>query len=217
MINAILVVDVAITAFSGITGGAGDGQVGNHIIGFGYFKPYTMDSNVLMFFASAIMIAFCIKNLVHGADMTPKWALTFYLTGSSCLFLTMFIAAVFLGPMKVMMGESYFVMFQDDMFFFHLLNPLIAIFTFTFLMKKHRYGMRDCLPAIVPTVIYSVVYLIMVVFLKKWNDFYGFTFGGRYYLVPLVIIVVYCLVSGFAALLSRLHNRHIPGNSPASK
>ena len=213
IVNAILVLDVAFTAISGMVNGAGGGQVGDHVVGLGYLKPYTMDSNLLMFFAAVLMIAFCIKNLSYGEDVTPRWVVTFYFMGSACLFLTMFIAAAFLGPMKVLQGENYFVMFKDDMFFFHLVNPVISIFSFEFLIKKYSYRRRDCLMAIIPTVVYSLVYLVMVVLLKKWQDFYGFTFGGRYYLVPLVLIGIYALVWGLANLLCHLHNSSFPGKS----
>lgn len=47
--------------------------------------------------------------------------------------------------------------------------------------------------------LYSIVYLICVIGRKIWEDFYGFTFGGRRWAVPIVAIVMY-----FAAFLISL-------------
>ena len=206
LVNSVLVLDTAVTAVLGIMNGAGSGQVGNYISGIGYFKPYTMDVNILMLFASVLMLACCIGNLLCGEDRTPRPVVVFYFTGSTCLLMTMLTAALFLGPMKVLRGESYFLMFRDDMFFFHLLNPVIAVFSFVFLIRMHTMDFRDSLYALAPTVLYSAVYIVMVVITGKWNDFYGFTFGGRYYLVPFVLCCLYGIVFGLSVLLRRLHN-----------
>ena len=39
--------------------------------------------------------------------------------------------------------------------------------------------------------LYSIVYLVCVIGRKIWEDFYGFTFGGRRWAVPIVAIVMY--------------------------
>ena len=49
-----------------------------------------------------------------------------------------------------------------------------------------------------PLVLYSLVYLTMVAILQQWPDWYGFTFGGKYALIPVVMLVMY----SFAALIS---------------
>lgn len=96
-VNVLIVISVSILATRGFFFGAGGGQVGPNIVRTGYFKPYTIDSNI------------CRK---------------------------------------------------------------------------------DCILAMTPTIIYSIVYFIMVVILKRWNDFYGFTFGGRYAILPIVVAVI---------------------------
>ena len=60
---------------------------------------------------------------------------------------------------------------------------------------------REALLGVIPVAIYSVVYLVMVVFLQHWNDWYGFTFGGRYGLVPVVIIVMGLFAYGVSAAI----------------
>ena len=208
MINSLIFISTAVVAGYGIFHGAGSGQVGSSVIGWGYFIPYTMDSNLLAGISSLILIIFAIRSIASSQNKLPRWAVTFQLMSTTCLCLTMAVAAVFLGPQKAMMGQGYFSMFQGDMFFFHLLNPVLAIISFTCLIRDYAYRFPECILAAVPTILYSFVYLFMVVFLKVWDDFYNFTFGGRYNMVPLVFVVIYALVLFAGCILIRLHNRN---------
>ena len=209
IVNGVILLSVAIIAAIGMCQGAGEGQVGSAVIGLGYLKPYTMDSNLLAGISSLIIVICTVRNLVAGKDTTPNWAVTFSLMASACLLLTMVVAACFLAPMRVMMGQSYFSMFSGDMFFFHFLNPILSAFSFTVLLRTRCYCRRDCLWGMIPTIIYSFVYLAMVVFLHRWEDFYNFTFGGRYQFVPLVFLVIYALVLLMSLFLVYFHNRTV--------
>lgn len=181
--------------------GAGDGQVGSDMIGLRYFMPYTIDSNILGGVAALLLLAMN-RNV-------PKWLAQMYLMATACLTLTMVITAGFLAPTTVMMGGSYFVMFSGDMFFFHFVNPVIAILTCTCLLNEHQFGKADCIIAMIPTIIYSFVYCLMVVILQRWEDFYNFTFGGKNEIVPIVIIVIYTMVYVIARVLTRAHNKSL--------
>jgi len=208
VVNGVIFLSAAVVSFIGVVFGAGDGQLGNYVIGPGYFKPYTMDSNILAGIASLIMLIFIIRELRTGKAV-PKWAVLVHFMATACLLLTFLIAAAFLAPMMVTEGHSYFVIFGQDMFFFHFLNPMLSILSFTLLYKAPRLSKRDTLFGMIPTIIYSIVYLLMVVVFKKWDDFYNFTFGGQYKLIPIVIIVMYGLILGLSFLLLCLHNRGI--------
>lgn len=49
---------------------------------------------------------------------------------------------------------------------------------------------------VVPTAVYGVVYLVMVVFVKRWTDWYGFTFGGKNEVIPSVMAVMLAFAWG---------------------
>lgn len=206
IINSFIFVSTAIVATDGFFNGAGDGQLGNFVIGFGYFQAFTMDSNILAGIAS-LFVAICgMKSLVKKENTAPKWVEYFHLMGTTCLFLTIITVVLFLAPME---GKNFLIMFKKDMFFFHLLNPVLSIISFTLLQKNHRLTKKSFLFGLAPTVLYSVIYFLMVVVFKKWEDFYNFTFGGKYYLIPVVLIVMYSAVTGLSLLLIKLHNKNI--------
>ena len=98
-------------------------------------------------------------------------------------------------------------MFAGEMIFFHLLNPLIAAYSIMFIEKENKFDKKDHVIAIIPTIIYAIVYTTMVVILKRWIDFYYFTFGGRYYLLPIVYISVLSIVYFTTKLFIKKHNK----------
>lgn len=207
LINSIIAITSLVIATSGIVLGAGEGQVGNYVIGLGYLKPYTMDSNILTGMIAALIVVYSIRN--GAKNRIPRWLMRAYLMGTTCLGLTFLIAAAFLAPMQVMAGRNYFIMFSGDMFFFHFLNPVLATISYVFLLRDNRCGLTDRLLGIFPTIVYSVVYFVMVVVLKRWEDFYHFTFGGKYYLIPLVVAVIYGAAYLISYMLTRLHNHFV--------
>lgn len=206
IINSVIALNIIIIAMLGIFYGAGDGQLGNYIVGLGYFKPYTMDSNILTGFVALIVVAYKIINLHNDKQSLPRWLMRLYLMGTTSLVLTFLTAAFFLAPIEVISGRSYFVMFSDDMFFFHMLNPLLATFSLIVLMRDYKYSFTDRICGILPTVIYSIVYFAMVVVLGWWDDFYHFTFGGKYYLIPIVILIIYGAAYLCSFLITSIHN-----------
>jgi len=206
-VNSIIVINVIAIAAMGIVRGAGQGQVGTFIIGLGYLKPYTMDSNILAGLLAAAVLAFSAKNRQKAGGRIPRWLMRAYLMAATCLTLTFLIAAAFLAPVRAMAGGNYFTLFSGDMFFFHFLNPVLAVLSFVLLLEGGRAVPADRLLGMLPTIVYSVVYFVMVVVLKRWSDFYHFTFGGRYYLIPAVVAVIYGAAYMISYLLCRLHNR----------
>ena len=115
----------------------------------------------------------------------------------------------FLAPYASALGMGFLFLFEENCFFVHLLNPIAAIVSYLWFERGGDIELKDSLFGIIPTILYSIVYFIMVVFIGEenggWPDFYGFTFGGRMYLVPVVIIGMY--VATFAISTIELHIR----------
>jgi len=209
ILNCIIALNVAIVATIGIIFGAGEGQLGNYVIGLGYFKPYTMDSNIISGIVALLVVINRMGNKRGDGKQIPGWIMRAYLMGNTCLVLTFLVAAAFLAPTQVIAGRSYFMMFSGDMFFFHFLNPVLATISLIVLLRDYRFSTVDRFLGIVPTIVYSIVYFVMVVVLKRWNDFYHFTFGGRYYLIPMVVAVLYGVAYLISYMLTQQHNRHV--------
>ena len=63
--------------------------------------------------------------------------------------------------------------------------------------KIEDFKFKNTILGIISTILYGIVYFIMVVLVGEanggWPDFYGFTFGGN---IPLCIITVICMIAG---------------------
>lgn len=167
----------------------------------GYFCFFTTLSNVLM----AVCALACSLRLLQG-KMTRRTELLYY-AGTSAVGLTFLIVVVFLSPLQIFTGGSYFDMFRHDGLFFHLLNPAAAVLCFALTLGEHRMERKDRLLCLLPTVAYSLVYLFQVVILQNWPDFYSFTFGGKFWLAPIDLVVMYGISYGVISVVGLLHNR----------
>lgn len=209
VINLFLAVSTVVLTIIGMTRGAGEGQLGENMDGIGYFKAFTTDSNVLCGISAIIAAVYNIKILSGKANYTPKWVTVIYLISTCAVSLTLVTVIFFLGPMVAFYGHSYFMLFAGNLFFFHFLNPVLAIIVYAFIWHEHKISKKTVWLGVLPTFIYSVVYTLNVAFLKNWTDFYNFTFGGHYYLIPVAMMSTAAVTLGAGFLLNYLHNRRI--------
>lgn len=113
---------------------------------------------------------------------------------------------VFLAPYYSLLGHSYFALFEGYLFFFHFFNPLLMILGYVLFSKSELLTKKTCLFAMLPMLLYTCVYAPMVV-TGTWDDFYGFSFGGRYYLIPIDVIVIASLCYLFGLGLNLLDKK----------
>lgn len=205
-INAVLFVTSLIITIFGVSKGAGDGQLGQEMVGFGYFKAFTIDSNVFMGLVALFYLVFQVREKYFHKTI-PHFANVIYLMGATSVFLTFLTVVVFLAPMNHENKELVLALFSDDMFFFHVLNPLLATLGFFLLDDAKPYGLKENILAILPMILYSGFYIVNVAILKTWSDFYGFTFGGKMGLVPLVILVMYSVTFFIAFGIRKLKGK----------
>ncbi|MBR6426591.1 MAG: hypothetical protein IKS28_02060 [Clostridia bacterium] len=182
-----IAVSAALTVYGGVTRGAGEGQVGENMTGAGYFKAFTVDSNILCAVASLATAVFAVPVMLGKRERIPEWAAVLQYVGSVAVGLTFLTVVLFLGPVYAG-SRGFLFMFSGDMFLFHLLNPLLSVACSVFLVDG-EIRRRDNFLALVPTTLYGSVYCAMVVS-GKWSDFYFFTFGGHFYLIPAVFAVM---------------------------
>ena len=175
------------------------------------FRYFTTDSNILMAVVSAVWLWQLSKKRKNPSYEFPKWLTALRLAGTTSVTLTFLMCVFFLAPMAWMRrgiaGALHF--FTGNVFILHFLSPVMAITSFGLAADGKQAKRLDCLWAILPMFIYSIVYLIMVVLLGKWYDFYGFTFGGQYRIVPIVVAVIYLATFGMASALKAIRNRSL--------
>ena len=175
--------------------GTGNMQVGRT----GCFVFFTNDSNILAALCCLIIVPFNIKALKSGKDEIPQWAMLLKFVGTVAVTLTLMVVVLFLGP-----TQGYGKMFAGVCMPLHLICPLLCIISFCFFEQGFSLSKKQTWWGVVPTIVYGTVYLIMVVFVQGWDDFYGFNIGGYWY-------VSYCILPAvtyvFARLIRCLHNK----------
>ena len=202
LINLFLFVcTMTITVMYFIGGGEGNMEV----LGVECFNYFTIDSNIICGLGCLLYAIYYIIYLAKGKEI-PSWVNYVKVAVTGAILVTFLTCAFFLGPTmgydKVFLGRNVFL---------HGINPILAFITFCFL-EKGLLPKKTCVFAIIPTFIYSIVYIICVVFAKVWEDFYGFTFGGRYGLIPVVLVVMYgvsCLIGlGIIAIKNAISKKN---------
>lgn len=173
------------------------------------FKYFTTDSNILVALTALIMLPFNLRQARHPEKEYPRWALNLKLVGTGSVTITLLTVVFFLAPIGAMNGglQSFLFFFEGNIFALHLSTPLLAIVCFTAFEREGRLPFSACLWALLPTVVYSIVYLVMVVFVGSWTDWYGFTFGGKNYLAPVSMLAMYLVTFAVAIVLRALRKR----------
>ena len=173
------------------------------------FRYYTTDSNVLAAVSAGLCLVFSFrKRLPHAVEV-------FRFISTVAVLITFFTTTFFLTPNAALSGRGMSAItayFGGNVFVLHLSTPVLSLISL--LISEHDFTIsrKECLWGISTVVIYSVVYVYMVVIAKEWRDWYGFTFGGKTQFVPIVVLVMY----SFAAVLSlllHLVNRKVSGRA----
>lgn len=206
IINIFLVISTIIVTFYTVSFGTVAGQVDTGVnYGWFYFATFTVDSNILLGLIALIVLISEVKNLVKKTP-TPKYVPVVYLIATSLAMLTFLTVVLFLAPLRALSGHNYFDMLVGPMFFFHFFNPVLAAISYIFFIKGKIKPCTKTL-AFIPLAIYGFTYFMNVVIFNRWVDFYHFTFGGRYYLVPVVFVAIFGTIYLIASLLDFLHNK----------
>ncbi|MCR5612037.1 MAG: hypothetical protein K6F68_09465 [Clostridiales bacterium] len=197
--NALIFV---LTAYSVISFYVKGGDANMKVRNEKCFEYFTVDSNILAAITSAVMIVFNIMSFSKGGFAAPMWALVFKLVGATAVGLTFLVVVTMLAPFA---EKGFFSLFEGSSFFMHFLTPVLAMLSFVLFEGGMRIGFINILFALIPTIIYAVVYFIMVLIVGEekggWNDFYGFNKGGKWYITAPVIIGMTALISfGLIAL-----------------
>lgn len=209
IINSFIAISTFIIMIKGISFGASSGQVGENMIGIGYFKPYTIDTNVINGIVAFMMVAFNINNLIEDKDELPRFLVVGQLIATVGVTVTILTVVFFLAPTNYISHMGIAWLFSNDMFFFHLVNPILSIINFVLLDKRYVLNKKEICFGISTTVIYSFVYLYNVVLAKNWSDFYGFTFGGKLYMGLISMIVMYAATLLISFVLAKLNSKGI--------
>ena len=183
-------------AESGGTGGVSNADNGSVNV----FRYFTVDSNILAALTCLLLIPYNIRSLRRGKDSIPKWALTLKMIGTVAVTLTFAVVMLYFIPLVGFGGG----LLSGANLPLHLLCPLLAMISFCFFERGLFVTKTRLLLGVVPSVIYGTVYLIQVIFLRNWEDFYYFNVGGFWYLTFLIFPALTYLL---ALVLRAVHNK----------
>ena len=167
--------------------------------GISLFQYYTQDSNILALIASIFCAGYSIRSLRHGGVL-PLWVKVLKYMAVSCLMVTLVVVLTILAPTT---GENGFkvMFFHHSMLYHHLLCPVLALLSFIFLDTDPPLTRKHIRYALLPTLLYAVVVIILNV-LKVLDGPYPFL---RIYGQPAYMSALWCLlILGGAYLLAWL-------------
>lgn len=209
--NLIIIISTIIITVIDIIYGTNGGQTNFVVQGWNYFMPFTVNSNVLMSIASTIALVklFRHRDQISNSKIYDRKFTNFYYMAAVSLNLTAITVMLFLAPLRFIEGENGLTMFMNDMFFFHLINPILATYSLLFLLKGAKINKTSRLLCFIPPIAYAAVYSIHVLILRDWSDFYNFTFGGNYLLAIVSDLANLAAIYIIATLIARSYNERI--------
>ena len=172
-------------------------------MGLRTFCMFTVNSNILMGASMALVFPYSLDGLRKHNFHLPRWVVDMVYAGVTAVALTFVISLFVLAPVK-----GFVLIFTGSRFFLHGLCPILAIVAFCFVISEQRIRFRDTLFALVPVLVYAILYYVMVVVIGEhrggWDDFYGFTtrlpaWASAAIILPLTILI--------ATVIRILHNR----------
>ena len=172
---------------------------------------FTVDSNILLGI-TAIVAAIDEKRVLDGKkDSVSASTSIAKLVGTVGVTLTMIVTVFYLVPTTAA-AYGVFALFTYSNFFFHLVNPILAIITFLFFEQTDRIAFKHTFTGVIPMLIYAVYYVGIALahshngVIAKGYDWYGFfVFGteSAVIIVPILILLTY----GISFLLWKLNRR----------
>ena len=162
--------------------------------GFGLFKWYTIDSNVLQLIVSCFVLFF----IMNGKPL-PKYVTIMHFISAVCLTVTFIIAAFVLAPEG---GIPYYFL-ENVAPINHFLAPLLSVISLLFLEKTEKISMPvTILWPIAATLCYGLICLILNII----NVLEGPYFFLRVNEQPITTVVMWFAIIGvLCALLSLIY------------
>lgn len=159
--------------------------------GFGGFRYFTIDSNLLLGIVIAMGLGYRVRALKNGTVLMPRWLRATQHAAVVGTGLTFLVVIAFLGPLM-----GYRAMYSRENFMMHLSTPLLGIASFLLSGKEPELLPRHILTGILPALTYGIFYCAFIL-TGVWEDFYRFNMGG---MLPLTVAVIAAveLLSGYA-------------------
>ena len=121
---------------------------------------YTVLSNVLALVVSLLYVVYYIRNFNQKDTAFPRWLKQLKFVTCNCLAVTFVVVVAVLIPMDGIQSVDHYI-FGPANIYHHVFCPLIMIFSFCVFEKERKITVRDNVLALIPTIIYAVVMVIL--------------------------------------------------------
>ena len=173
-------------------------------MGLRTFCMFTVNSNILCGIGMLMALPYTIDGLITKNYYMPDWMVDLLFAGTTSVGLTFLVSLCILAPVK-----GFVLIFTGSRFFLHGLCPILAMITFCFFITSHAIRLRESVFAMLPVMLYAMVYYFMVEILGPknggWDDFYGFLTRIPQWISLLSFMP---LTFAIASVLRWLHNRN---------
>lgn len=167
--------------------------------GIGTLRMYTTLSNLIAAIAASLCIPFQIDGLRRDKYKLPHWIISVMYVGVVGVFVTFFIAITIIS-----INQGFVkTMFMKSNLFLHTINPIFITILFTIIISDSHIKFHESFFAIIPLLIYSLLYFIMVFVVKTWRDHYE---TNSFIPWPLTFVLIISIAFGITQLLRFLHN-----------
>ncbi len=166
------------------------------------FRYFTTLANILTALAAGFIIPFAVEGIRKKRFVLPRWLSLFFYSGTVCT--TIIIVFVFA---LIMPYDPEFALGGNN-FYLHIVCPVTVLISFMLVESHHTTTWKDTLLCLLPFIIYSFVYIIMVVVVGEdhggWEDLYMLkTFVPAYVSFP----IAWGLAYGIAFVIKKISER----------
>ena len=161
-------------------------------------RYFTVDSN--LFCATGCLCAFVweISTLGRGGEHLPRWLDLLRFVGSVSVGVTFFTVLLILLPAT---RFDFEMMYAGRNFYLHGLCPLAAMGNWVYVEHGPSLHLGWTLLGLIPTLLYGILYLRMVLLHRSWEDFYGFIQGRNWRVSCLIMLALsFAISAGLWAL-----------------
>lgn len=123
-------------------------------------RYYTVLSNVLALAVSILYVIYYICNFKQKENDFPRWLKQLKFVACNCLAVTFVVVIAVLIPMNGIQSIEHYI-FGSANIYHHVFCPIVMIFSFCVFEKERKITMRDNVLAMIPTILYAMVMIIL--------------------------------------------------------
>ncbi len=168
-----------------------------------YFRYFTTLSNLTTALAAGFILPFAVNGIRRKRFVYPRWLFLMHFAGTICTTLTLLFALVFILPWDPAFAVG------GGQKFLHIICPIAILIAFLLVEGGYLLTCRNTFFCLIPFLVYSLVYLVMVVILGKerggWEDLYMLNTYVPFYLsLPALWLLSYGMASVIRIVSNRL-------------